>query len=281
MMGLKNPQAGHMALLALALTVLPCLVAQTNAQIYTMTDANSSATVNVGSQAGMDNWTVDGQNELAQQWFWLTLGNGAPTAINNINAASVVQPSSRLLETTYASSGYSVEVDYLLKGGQTGSGQSDIGESISLNNTSASPLTFHFYQYSDFNLYGAGTQDTGQLGRNLSGKYNLADVENTVGNLTTVISETVATPGANHGEVELPGVTLGKLTGSGPVTLADNSSAGPGEVTWAFEWDVTIQPGGSFLISKDKSIDRLFIPEPSSLALLSLGMALCVLRKRR
>jgi len=257
---------------------------QGEAQIVTLTDQNSSAQVNLGSQAGMFNWTVEGQNELNQQWFWLAVNgvnNGAPTAINNISAPTYTTVGTRLLETTYANPNYSVEVDYLLTGSTPGSGNSDIGETITLANTSATAKTFHFYQYSDFNL-GGGASDVVQLGRNLRGNFDLADQENNNGIASTVLSETVATPGANHGEVALQGVTLAKLNnGLVPVTLADNTSAGPGNVTWAFEWDVTVAPGAEFLISKDKSIQILQVPEPASLSLISLGLIALAARKFR
>jgi hypothetical protein len=48
---------------------------------------------------------------------------------------------------------------------------------------------------------------------------------------------------------------------------------GPGDVTWAYQWIVVLDPGESFLISKDKRItggtpDRgPFVPEPASLAI--------------
>jgi len=257
---------------------------RSEAQIVTLSDQNSSAQVNLSSQAGMFNWTVDGQNELNQQWFWLAVNgvnNGAPTAINNLSAPSFSTPNNRLLETTYGNANYSVEVDYLLTGSTPGSGNSDIGESITLHNTSATAQTFHFYQYSDFNL-GGGAHDVVQLGRNLRGNFDLADQQNNSGIASTILSETVATPGANHGEVALQGVTLAKLNnGLAPVTLADNSTAGPGNVTWAFQWDVTLNPGAEFLISKDKSIQIQPIPEPGSLSLISLGLFALVARKFR
>jgi len=257
---------------------------QSEAQIVTLSDQNSSAQVNLASEVGMFNWVVDGQNELNQQWFWLAVNgvnNGAPTAINNLSAPSYSTSGTRLLETTYAKPNYSVEVDYLLTGSTPGSGSSDIGETITIANTSATSQTFHFYQYSDFNL-GGGLHDVVQLGRNLRGNFDLADQENNSGIASTILSETVATPGANHGEVALQGVTLAKLdNGVNPVTLADNTTAGPGNVTWAFQWDVTLAPGAEFLISKDKSIQILQVPEPASLSLISLGLLAFAARKFR
>ncbi len=248
-----------------------------NAQIITLSDQNSLAQINVSSSAGMFNWSVDGQNQLNQQWFWLAVGNGGPTAINNLGPVSVTTASSRSLAAVYDNGSYGVEIDYLLTGSPLFTGHSDIGESISLYNHSGSAKTFHFYQYSDFNLDGNAGGDTITLQRNLRGNFYLADQQRP----TATLSETVVTPGANHGEAALAGVTLAKLNGGLPVTLSDNlGTVGPGDVTWAFEWDVTVADGGSFLISKDKAL-TIHVPEASSLTMLSLGLAGVVVRRQR
>ena len=54
------------------------------AQIVTLNDGGSSATIDLGSSAGMNNWTVLGQNQLNQQWFWYRTDGGAPQPINTI-----------------------------------------------------------------------------------------------------------------------------------------------------------------------------------------------------
>jgi hypothetical protein len=258
------------------------IVSQGYSQVYTLSDLNSSAKVNVGNQSGMFNWSVDNINVLNQQWFWLGIGNSAPMSIDQISAANVSQPSANLLDTTYTSAAhYSVGIEYLLTGSTPGTGSSDMGESITLSNGVASTQVFHFYEYSDFNL---GPLQVVQLGKNLQGRFNLADVEdNSNPSLVTKLSETVATPGANHGEAELAGVTLAKLNnGVLPVTLNDSATtAGPGpDTTWAFEWDISIAPGQEYLISKDKAVQITFVPEPTIAALALLGFGVFGLRKR-
>ena len=41
-------------------------------------------------------------------------------------------------------------------------------------------------------------------------------------------------------------------------------------MTWAFQWDMQIAAGEDFLISKVKRVD---VPEPSTLSVLALGLA--------
>jgi hypothetical protein len=98
------------------------------------------------------------------------------------------------------------------------------------------------------------------------------------------LTETVTTPGANHGEVAPLGATLAKLNGVGPVVLGPpffSGPIGPGAVTWALQWDFNIAPGGSAIISKDKYLDIVMIPEPSTLGLFGLGLAGLAILKRR
>lgn len=59
------------------------------AQVVTMNDGGSTATVDLGSSAGMNNWTVNGQNQLNQQWFWYRTDGGIAQPINSIGAPTV------------------------------------------------------------------------------------------------------------------------------------------------------------------------------------------------
>jgi len=69
----------------------------------------------------------------------------------------------------------------------------------------------------------------------------------------TVLNETVATPAGDHYELDFFANTRTDLNDGVPTTLPDGSVVvGPGDVTWAFQWDRLICIGGSFTISKDK-----------------------------
>ncbi len=64
-------KAANICRLAVLISVgMVALTSQAYVQTITLADGNSSALVDVGSTAGMYNWTVDGVNQLAQQWFW-------------------------------------------------------------------------------------------------------------------------------------------------------------------------------------------------------------------
>ncbi|HUU89819.1 MAG TPA: PEP-CTERM sorting domain-containing protein, partial [Phycisphaerae bacterium] len=69
-----------------------------------------------------------------------------------------------------------------------------------------------------------------------------------------------------------------RLEDDDPTVLKD--VAGPIEDTdavWAFQWDKTLGPGDSLVISKDK----LIMPEPATLVLMGAGMAITLAARRR
>jgi hypothetical protein len=264
---------------------LACLATAAYADVMpiTLQDGNSTAMVDPDSQAGMFHWDIQGQNQLNQQWFWYGVGNGAVKSIDTLTLANVETVGQNKMIATYLSPGqFSLSIDYTLTGGSLmGAGQSanaDIAETIKISNLSGAVLPLHFYQYSYFNLQGAST-DMGELTTNMRGKY----VDATQFNPNAGLTETVLTPGADHGEIAPLGVTLAKLNSNGPVTLGPNTPpAAPGAITWAFEWDFAggILPGASPIISKDKWMEVLVVPEPSVLGLLGVGLTALALRKR-
>jgi hypothetical protein len=259
------------------------------AQVVTLTNLNSSATINLngsGTTAGMTDWTVDGFHNLSQQWFWFRAdGMASESMINTIGGLNATTSTDgRTLYTSYFNGSYGVRVDYLLTGYAGGSGISDISENISSTNASATPLEFHFFQYSDFKLGGSPQNTIVQLGRNLRGLFNEASLDKTDPAFRVALSETVVTPGANHGEVGVGGFTFGRLTDNSPTTLNDNAGpAGGGltDPTWAFEWDFVIAPGSSVGISKDKYLQIVPIPEPGTAALVGIGCAMALIWRRR
>lgn len=280
MKGIRNSVIVRAAMV-LAVGVLGSI--QSKAAVV-LTDANSTALIDPNTQAGMFHWDIQGQNQLQQQWFWYGVGGGNTFSIDTISAPVVTPKGANEAIITYANAAFSVSVDYVLTGGSpVPAGQhanADIGESIKIVNTSGAVLPFHFYQYSYFNLYGVSS-DTVQLGQNLHGLFNEAFQSTGAG---VALTETVTTPGANHGEVAPLGATLAKLNGPGPVVLGPpffSGPLGPGAVTWALQWDFNIAPGASAIISKDKYLDIVVIPEPSALALAGVGLVCLALRKRR
>jgi hypothetical protein len=262
--GARKLGARKLGALFATLAVTGSLLApiQSSAVIQNIANGNSQATVDLDGGSGMLNWLVDGQDQLVQQWFWYRIGNGLAQPINTISAASFSNTGDELT-TTYQNALLSIQIKYLLTGGTIGSGTADIQETIVMHNFTGSALDFHFYQYSDFNLLGTGGDSVLVDG---NGAFQFKG--------PTQISETVVSPTANHFEAALVGSTLGRLNSVTNLDLNDVGSAGPGDVTWALQWDHSVAAGADFDILKDKLLSLVPIPEPSSLTLLAIGLGL-------
>jgi hypothetical protein len=233
----------------------------------------------------MNSWQINGQEQLAQQWFWYRVGSAQQRTIDTIGGLSFTA-SANTLNATYtdAVNLFSVNITYQLSGGLTGGSDwtSDITETITVNNFSSSPLNFHFYQYSDFRLAGSSGGESVQIFQN-GGFFSKAKV--TKG--PNQVSETIDTPLADHAEAGLTSDspnTLFRLNNVPGLVLNDNLTAGPDAVadaTWAYQWDFTIAANGSVDVLKDKKLSVAPIPEPGTVGLCALGVAMLVLRRKR
>ena len=265
-----------------AAVILLAVAASTQGAPVTLTDKNSSATIDPSSQSGMFNWTVNNINQLAQQWFWYRVGSTGPESSINalplLGATASDTNGNGLNDTLFLSYGsastFRIDVTYSLQG--TLAAGSSIGETISITNNSTATLDLHFFQYSHFTLGNVAGAETETLLN-----------PNTVRVLGTgnLFSETVVTRAPDRYELGLtpdsPN-TLTRLNDANPTTLSDGpTTRGPGDATWAFQWDQLIAPGATFTISKDKSLQ--LVPEPGTVTLIGIGLlgGLAFLRKRR
>ena len=237
-----------------------------------LTSGNSVVKIDPFNPSGMNSWVVDGQNQLYQQWFWYrTASQTREYSIDTIGAPTIVQNTPSQATSTYTGVGFTLRVTYDLVGGAGGSGQSAINETITINNTTASPLGFGFFQYSDYNLGGVDL-DVVQI---QSGFGYALVTSGPIG-----LGEAVISPSAANGEVAPYDLTLLKLNNNSVDNL--NGSLGPstpGDNTFAFQWDFTIAPNGSQIISKVKSLQVQAIPEPTTVGLALLGTFVLVSRR--
>jgi hypothetical protein len=251
---------------AAVLSVLGLVTTPTARANVTLTDQNSVVNIDPTSQAGVYHWTVDGINQLYQQWFWYRIRNtGGQSSVDTISAPVLNQTAPDAVGLAYQNASIRAEVKYDLTGGSPGDGRSDLSETVRITNVSRSSLTYHFFEYSDFDLGGRPSGDIARI-TTVGGRAFIADQTKANGSF---LSETVAAPGANRWEANLFANTLNSLNSGLTYNLNDHLVAGPGDATWAFQWDFTLGAGQSFLLSKDK---LLFTPEPSSIAIAGLGV---------
>jgi len=269
---------------ALATAALVFLPGKSMAQ-YSLSDGGSTATLNLGAgtgNLGMNSWTVlNGQNQLNQQWFWYSVNGSAPQPINTIGNLSTTPNGANDLTVTYQNALLSVNVDYTLSGNGGGSGSADIMEYIWIDNVSLDQmLNVSFFQYSNFNLLNNNINSVHINGS--PGAYTGA-FQSTGTPGGTGIAEVILTPNASHGETALVPTTLNELNNplNSNFNLSDNTSQVTGNVSWAFQWDATLNPGDEEDISKDKGLKVMAVPEPSAMALIALGIGALGLARRR
>ena len=260
-------------------------VVQSGAQIYTLSAQDSSVQINLAG--GLSDWTIDGVNQLNQQWFYYSVGSGPVYSIDTIApwlTPTISHGSAPSLTETYANSTISVKTIFTLQGQPSGSGKATLGDAITFNNLSATPQTYHFFQYSDFylggvsgdqyvkfNSDGAGTAyqvvQTGLAGATLTGT------------VTALSGGTSISPEEQAGLYD--GTQFGLGNGNPAPLLNNNLNAGTGNVVYAYEWDVTLAASGNVGSSLTISEIQAVVPEPSSVALVASGMLVLALLYRR
>ena len=212
-------------IIAVGACVLVLLYAVPAQAVFSLSNGNTAVSIDPNSQAGVFAWSVDGVNQLYQQWFWYRLGtSGGESAINAIpNVAVTLSKSNPFLAdndtanlfyyTNAANplaSDFIVEVKYTLSGGTAGSHTADLDEVINITNHTGN--TLNFFQYSDFDLgQTIGDDILKFVNANAVQQYDTGEV----------LSETVVTPAASHYEGNIFPVTLNELNDGSPTTLDD------------------------------------------------------------
>lgn len=262
------------------MAVLVCLwpALPSGAAMFTLEDLNSTAVVEYDSSSGMSSWLVDGKEVMARQWFWVRLGEDGPEQSiesidpdgpQSIHSSDDFDPGKESLLLRYESAVLRIDLDLELIGGQPGSSQSHLEEFITVKNIGSEIVDVHLFQYVDIDLADGGSGDTVVM-------VNDNTVRHTGG--TGAVSETVVALWPSHYELNTFSNTLAKLEDGLATTLSDAAGpVGPGNVTWAFQWDFPLTAEGSQTIRKYKQVQT---PEPGTLGILIVG-GLALLRRRQ
>jgi len=262
-------KVGYNALLVGFIAVLLGFITATCYAEIILTDSNAMAQIDPASQAGMQAWVVDGKNYLVKQWFWLRIGaTAAEQSLDMLSPPVVSQFDAADCQIVYTNpQGLAVTLKYGLTGGDPGSGFSDMSEIIKFSNKGTTTLDLHFFQYANFTL------------SNGNDSVQFLNPSQVVQSATGVgLSETVVTGFPQHHEAANVPTTLVSLNDGLPTTLNDNDGPVTGDVNWAFQWDFTLAPNQSFIISKDKTIN---VPEPTALVLLGVSIGCMAFRIRK
>jgi len=276
----KGRRAGQLLSWGLGLAAVLSFASSATAAV--LLDGNSVLIIDPTSAAGANTWAVDSQDQLFKQWFWYREGDvGEGTREYSIStlSAPTVTGSGNSATIAYSGSLFDISITYLLAGGAGGSGQSTLNEDILIVNKTAALLDLQFFQYSDFDLAGTKEGDTALLYPSTS-PYELAyQWDGNVGLTEGIIS---VNPFASRGDVGFAPTIVNLLEDNSVTDLyTSTSTVGPGDVEFAFQWDLAIEAGGAVTISKVKDLNVYIIPEPAVTALSLMGLAFVAVRRLR
>ena len=241
-----------------------------------LSDGNSTAGF---TTSGQISWIVDGVEQLFDQSFYFrrggdnreyVLGDGGldniGSFVTDTNPFRDQAPDA--FGNLYADgSGLEIETIFTLRGGNEGSGRADLAESITIRNTGLESISLSFFQYVDFDLGGDSSDDMGWI---VNGNTVRQEDDQ------FSVAEVVVTPAPDLWSVGNYPDLIDALNDD-DIDNLDNNIHAEGDVAWAFQWNITLAAGESFIISKDKSI----VPAPGALALLGLSAGLVAPRRRR
>ncbi len=252
-----------LCLVSLAITL--GMMAQAQGAIYTLSTGNSTVLFNsIGDSAFT--WTVDGHNQLWDEQFFYRVGDTGPEHAFGTLAAVYSQPTPDRLNVVYGSlaGGFVATVSYNLDGGAPGN--SALYEDVSIT-AGIGSVPFHLFEYTDLDLNVLAGDDSVAV-QYLPPMAAIATQSDLGG---PVYSESIGVLAPNHVEAAIFDSTLLKLNDGVATTLDDVLSAGPGDVTWAFQWDMDIVPFQTVTVRKAKLVAP--IPEPMTMAglLMALG----------
>jgi hypothetical protein len=254
----------------LAVTLATSLATPARAGSFQLTDFNS--VVDLDSDFGtIFNWTVDGVDQLFDEWFFISIDGGPVQAISLnggwvLGVEGTTDANFNGFDETYfgrffdPTGSIGVEIGLRLLGGNFGTGASDMAEQLFVFSADGLAHDIDFFEYSDFDLGGTIGDDLGAM--NTASDYFQVDVVNGWGV-----------------EIDVTGTDLTDFeVGNFPLVLFDvlagtlNGNPGPffGDVSQAFQWSAVVSGTNDLIISKDKLIFRS-IPEPSSVVLMGLG----------
>jgi hypothetical protein len=214
---------------------------------FTLTQGNSSATVDSDSDYGIDNLSNGLADHLYQHWFWYrTSTNSAeiPITTSTMTTLFETQSSSNTIDLGYASTNFNAFIDITLHDSPTGPDTVGCTAMITISNTQASlPLEFHLFAYTDFDLNDSIDDAWVQI-----------DSDGAVQAIGGIVSRETLTPVADSYAVDVYPSLVDSLNDSGPSNLNNTASLGPADNTYAHQWDRVMAAGESFTVKIEMEV---------------------------
>jgi hypothetical protein len=255
--------------------VRPCLAEPV---AIDLSSGNATASIEQASSAGVEDWTINGVNQLNQEWFWYhTTGMTGQSSIDALGLPTITPIGTTGTELVYGSgTSLQITVTYSLTGGTPSSSTSDLTDSIEIDNNSGKSMTLDFFEYANFNLGGLTTNQDVSISKSATATVTGNGLQ----------AQTVVSPDPNEYEANIYPTLLDAIssTSSTPTLNSALDTAGPGDTEFGYEWQLTLPMCGSAVITGDTVITGTeeVVPEPvgTPMAMLALG-ALMLARPRR
>lgn len=231
-------------------------------------NANSSITVDPTSVFGLSSYVVDGIENDFEQSYW-TRGLGAtfesPLSDLPVTAAEAL---GNLIMVTYGAPQFDVQVRYVLLGGSPDSHIASLLETLMFFNRTGQPIPLTLFMETDLDV--GGTAENRAVG-------DINGINQSAPGWSALVS---ANPIPDAFQIApFPDLFL-SLGDTASTNLTNTGSPfGPGDATFAFQWNVILPVGSTYTVS----VQKAFVPEPATWCLTALGFgtALAFGRRRR
>ena len=239
-----------------------------SAQALTISDGVGSITVSDGT-GGLTDFTVNGANDLFEiRYFYRTSAMSQEIPIVGRFAGPAVSSVSQTAPDTITVLGSVTEFDYQLDYVLLGD---SLSLSLTVDETNGLPLSLSLFSYQDWDVDGPGGGDF------LAWDGTVMTVSDPP--LTRTIDVTTTTAADATEAANWPALQ-NAFQDAGVTNLTDGAGLpfGPGDASFAFQYDRVIAANGSTTIDMEFAV----IPEPDSGRLIALGLlGLGLARKRR
>jgi hypothetical protein len=238
-------------------------VIQSEAASYTLSNSTWNVTFDSAVSSGLPSGQVPGVVNLVEQSLYYSLNGGPLSAVTNFSLSltktGIQNP---IITAMYTSAGnLSVAAAYTLNGAA-------LSDTITLKNLSTSSQTISLFQFSDLILGAAAGAQIVNMISNSPTQYGANQTGGGISLQNQV--QYIGTFGATtEMQADGSGSHFGPFIGGPPYTLDNVTVNASGNAVFAYEWDVTLAPNTSFIISETSTIT---VPEPSSMALIVSGM---------